>query len=95
MRIRIDDREVQKLLKDLDISAEVMREAYRYFYKHTPKDKGNARRNTKLENDRVIIADYAYAQRLDEGYSKQSPDGMTKPTEEFIKSNIDKRLKGL
>lgn len=70
------------------------REAHTEFIKNTPKRSGNARRNTRLQ-DNKIVADYAYSQRLDEGYSKQAPEGMTKPTEQWIQREVDRRLKGL
>jgi hypothetical protein len=70
------------------------RDAYEEFKKSTPVRSGNARRNTKL-NDNKIVADYAYSQRLDEGYSRQSPLGMTKPTEDWIRKEVDRRLKGI
>ena len=67
--------------------------AYKYFRDHTPIKTGNARRNTHLVRD-TIEADYRYAQRLDNGYSGQAPNGMTKPTEQFIKDWIAKNGKG-
>ena len=54
---------------------------------------GNARRKTRLSGNK-IIAGYNYAQKLDEGYSRQAPDGMTKPTEEFIKKRMTQIIKG-
>jgi hypothetical protein len=66
--------------------------AYNEFVKQTPVRSGNARRRTKLQND-TIVADYPYAKRLDEGYSKQSPQGMSKPTEEYIKTELDKIMR--
>ena len=68
------------------------KEAYQEFVKETPIRSGNARRKTKLKG-KTIVADYAYAKRLDEGYSKQSPDGMTKPTEDFIQKRAT-QIKG-
>lgn len=68
-------------------------EAYKEFVKDTPIRSGHARRSTKL-NGNVINANYPYAKRLDEGYSEQSPDGMTKPTEAFIKKRVKQILKG-
>jgi len=68
-------------------------EAYKEFVKDTPIRSGHARRSTKL-NGNVINANYPYAKRLDEGYSQQSPDGMTKPTEAFIKKRVKQILKG-
>jgi hypothetical protein len=67
--------------------------AYKYFRDHTPIKTGNARRNTHLVRD-TIEADYRYAKRLDNGYSGQAPNGMTKPTEQFIKDWIAKNGKG-
>ena len=68
-------------------------EAYKEFVKETPFRSGRARRSTKL-NGNVINANYPYAKRLDEGYSQQSPDGMTTPTEAFIKKRVKQILKG-
>lgn len=63
-------------------------EAFNYFVKTTPIDTGNARRSTRLVQNKTIEANYAYAQRLDQGYSKQAPNGMIKPTEQFIKTRV-------
>jgi hypothetical protein len=47
----------------------------------TPYYKGNARRSTRLQNtNREIIADYPYAQRLDNNWSRQTKgQGIVKP----------------
>jgi hypothetical protein len=63
-------------------------EAYNFFRANTPIDTGNARSNTSLKNNKTILADYPYAKRLDEGWSRQAPRGMVKPTEEFINKRI-------
>jgi len=52
---------------------------------------GNAKRSTSLTAN-IIDADYAYAVRLDNGYSSQAPDGMTKPTIEHIRDYIFSKL---
>jgi uncharacterized damage-inducible protein DinB len=67
-------------------------QAYDFWVKATPKDTGNARRLTALKKNE-IQANYAYAQRLDEGWSKQAPNGMSQPTEQFIKQRTDKILR--
>lgn len=77
-----------KALKDLP------EDALDEFKKNTPIRSGNARRRTYLKKD-TIVADYAYAQRLDEGYSKQRPEGMTVPTEEWIREEVERRLRGI
>jgi hypothetical protein len=69
------------------------KEALKVFVQNTPIRTGNARRNTKLKGKNVIHARYNYATRLDEGYSKQSPEGMVKPTEEFIKQRLKQIMK--
>ena len=65
-------------------------EAYQYFRNTTPIRTGNARRNTHLRGDE-IRADYAYATRLDDGWSRQAPDGMSAPTTKFIQEYIRKQ----
>ena len=67
-------------------------QAYTFFKAHTPIKTGNARSRTVLKKD-TIIAAYPYAQRLDNGYSRQAPDGMSKPTEAFVQKTVDKIMK--
>ena len=95
MKMRVDLKEFDKQMADMaELKESVMQNAYKHFVSITPKDKGNARRNTKLVRN-VIEADYPYAERLDNGWSKQyGGKGMTKPTEEFIEKEIDNILKG-
>lgn len=69
-------------------------DAHKFFVKETPVRSGNARRNTILKNKKDIIANYPYAQRLDEGYSKQNPQGMTEPTIDFITDEFIKIMTG-
>ncbi len=68
-------------------------QAYDFWVKTTPKDTGNARRRTKLQNKRIINADYPYAVPLDNGWSKQAPKGMSEPTEQFIKDRLKNILR--
>jgi hypothetical protein len=68
-------------------------QAYKEFVAITPIDKGNARRKTHLSG-KTIKADYPYAKRLDEGYSKQAPDGMVNPISIFIKKRIAQIVRG-
>lgn len=69
-------------------------EAYKEFLKNTPIRSGNARRKTKLRNKKTIDANYNYAGKLNEGFSKQSPDGMVEPTEQFIEKEFIKIMTG-
>lgn len=61
------------------LPASVARSAHAYFVAITPKRTGNARRNTKLDKT-TINANYTYASDLDDGKSKQAPQGMSEPT---------------
>lgn len=78
-KVITESRRQKKMVRDLP------RRAIKVFIENTPIDKGFARRNTKLTNGDTIHANYAYADRLDKGHSKQSPDGMVKPTEDWLK----------
>ena len=80
-------KSIQKKLNNLP------KEAYTEFVKDTPIRTGNARRKTTL-NGHTINANYPYAQRLDDGYSPQSPGGMTKPTLAFVKKRLKQIMKG-
>jgi len=80
---------VKKKIAQLD---KVPGQAYTFFKAHTPIKTGNARRSTVLKKD-TIVAAYPYAQPLDDGRSRQAPDGMTKPTEAFIKKTTDQIMK--
>lgn len=62
-------------------------EAYDVFYKETPIRTGNARSKTRLRGD-TIDANYPYAQRLDDGYSRQSPRGMILPTMQYLRKRL-------
>lgn len=69
-------------------------QATEYFRSITPIRTGYARRNTKLQRPDTISADYDYAQRLDQGASTQAPDGMTQPTEQWIKRQLQRIQRG-
>lgn len=65
--------------------------AYKEFVRNTPVDTGNARKHT-LNVGNEIRAEYPYAVRLENGYSKQSPRGMVIPTLEWIRKHIANKL---
>jgi hypothetical protein len=90
MKLKVDSVKVEKLLSDArDEHKKIMLETLTFFRKVTPIDKGNARRNTRLitnvPNKTTILADYPYAGRLNEGYSIQAPEGMTRPAITYIR----------
>ncbi len=92
MPVTVDSREFVDLLNRVQL--EVKRswsDTGNYFHRITPRDTGNARRNTRLK-DKQILADYGYAGKLDEGYSKQAPTGMSDPSIDFFDRNLNERL---
>jgi len=108
MKMKIDTRAVDQLLQDsAELKQALIDNAYKHFVSITPIGKpstwkskppanytpGNARRSTK-QTKNGIEADYPYAERLDEGWSKQAPKGMTNPTLEFLENEVQNILKG-
>lgn len=62
---------------------------YPVFLKNTPIKTGNARSHT-FKNSDEIDANYPYATRLDNGWSRQSPNGMVVPTIKAVRDYIKK-----
>lgn len=88
MKIKVNAGDTRKYVQR--VQAELQRlpdEAYKYFVEVTPIRSGNARSKTRKSGN-TIHASYAYAQRLDTGYSKQAPKGMIEPTEQYIQKRI-------
>lgn len=93
MTVKITRDTVTLKLKALiDDIEDMPAEAHRVWLKNTPKRTGNARKRTKLKGN-TINANYGYAQPLDEGWSKQSPEGMFKPTVEHLKKWLKKKVR--
>lgn len=89
MALNFDMSQVSKMFEQAEKVAKTLpKEAYDYFVDSTPIRTGNARRSTTLRGS-TIDANYNYAERLDEGYSRQSPKGMTGPTEKFLEKRIN------
>jgi len=75
-----------------EITAQKMTDVgYPVFVKNTPIKTGNARAHTFKGTDE-IDASYPYAVPLDNGWSRQSPNGMVKPTMAAIRAYIKKTL---
>jgi hypothetical protein len=83
-------RRIKKVEQSLS-QKELLDFGYNFFKDNTPIASGNARRSTKKEGTDTIHADYAYALRLNNGWSKQAPEGMAKP----MFKEIQKYLKGI
>ena len=92
MAIQFDMSEVSKMFDAAEKVAKTLpKEAYDYFVDSTPIRTGRARRSTRLKGN-IIDANYPYAERLDEGSSRQAPKGMTEPTEKFLQKRFDELI---
>ena len=94
MAVRVTrDRMTPSLKKMARGVKELPEFAFNAFVGYTPFRSGNAVSKTYLKKT-VIEANYPYAKRLDEGYSKQARRGMTEPTfkdiERYLKRTIRK-----
>ena len=67
-------------------------EAFEVFLENTPVRTGNARRRTRVTGD-TIRAQYQYAAVLDKGSSRQSPQGMIKPTLAWLERVYPKQFR--
>lgn len=89
MKVRIKSQAAQtKLRRVRNRLNSVPQRAHRFFVRETPIDTGNAKRRTKFIRGNTIDANYPYAVRLDEGYSRQSPLGMSLPTIVYVKKLV-------
>jgi hypothetical protein len=80
-------RQLKSILSEKNLTEVV----YKSFVEHTPVKSGNARRNTTRSSNEVNAA-YGYAKKLDQGRSKQAPDGMVKPAVQALRAYIAKQL---
>jgi hypothetical protein len=80
--------QIKKDLKDR-VLAKV---ALDQFVIETPRKTGNAQNNTYLKGN-TIYANYPYAQRLEDGWSKQAPKGMVEPTIKHVQQYIKRQEK--
>jgi len=92
LKIEVDTKDFQRMLRELDyIVDRNWRDAGNQFQKITPRRSGNAQSKTRY-NSTEIVGDYAYAGRLDDGWSKQAPDGMVDPTLRYFESGLEKDI---
>jgi hypothetical protein len=92
MSVRITQNKITPSLGRIRAKMDKLpKRAFVHWKKITPKKTGNAKRKTKL-NRNVIEANYPYAQRLDEGYSKQAPRGMLEPTLKYVKTLLKGKI---
>lgn len=61
--------------------------AYKTWLENTPRRTGNARSRTRLQGN-TIRAAYQYAVPLDQGSSRQAPQGMNLPTLKWLRDQL-------
>lgn len=83
---------LQEIARDMD-QRKLLDEAYKFFKDITPIDQGNAKRSTRKQGSDSIHADYAYAGRLNRGWSNQAKAGMSAPTIEHLQKYIESKAK--
>jgi hypothetical protein len=69
------------------LARELPKYAYEEFRAVTPIRTGNARSKTDLQGNE-IQGNYPYVNRLNKGWSKQAPEGMTDPTIEKLRAKV-------
>lgn len=82
-------KSLQRMQRDLE---QLPGKAYDYWVSITPIRSGRARRSTRLR-DNTIQAQYPYATPLDAGSSRQAPQGMSKPTDQFIRRELTRIMR--
>jgi len=92
MSVKIQDRLTPKLQRIQKRVQALPEKALEVFVNNTPVLSGNARRRTRL-NQNQIQARYPYAEPLDGGSSRKSPQGMTEPTLKFLKREYPKQFR--
>ena len=94
MGVKVDAKLFLKKMKTLEkVPVLTMKNTFPYYKQKTPIKSGNARNKTKVNlNQLKIRSNYAYAGRLDEGWSKQAPSGFTDPAQDFIDKFIETQV---
>tara|TARA_R110002126_G_scaffold2069_4_gene12075 strand:- start:160 stop:447 length:288 start_codon:yes stop_codon:yes gene_type:complete len=93
MGIKVNTKVFDKRMKELaGLPSFLVDEALDITKENTPVASGNARNKT-IKKGNKIVSNYAYAGRLNDGYSKQAPSGFTKPTIEQLDNEASKYVR--
>jgi hypothetical protein len=93
--VKLDQNAFTPAVKKIDAALKALpAQGVKEFQALTPIDTGNARRRTQLYG-KEIVADYPYAQRLDQNWSKQTKgQGIVAPFTKWWIAQL-KRIAGL
>jgi|TARA_R100001198_G_C5239063_1_gene216414 hypothetical protein len=93
MAIKINAKVFEKRMNKLaGLPSYLVDEALDITKENTPVASGNARNKT-IKKGNKIVSNYAYAGRLNDGYSRQAPQGFTKPTIEQLDDQAEKYIR--
>lgn len=93
MSVKVNAKVFEKRMKKLaGLPSYLIDEALEITKQNTPVASGNARNKT-IKKRNKIVSNYAYAGRLNEGYSRQAPQGFTKPTIEQLDDETRKYVR--
>ena len=92
---KIDTKKFDSRMNKLDdLANDMMHELYPEVKRNTPIRSGNARNKTRFNSSKnQIKSGYPYAGRLNEGWSRQAPEGFTKPSIKKLPGIIRKILR--
>lgn len=94
--MNVDKKQFDQLVNVLNsLPKDAIDDTFPVYKKATPIRTGNARRKTRKRSANKIISNYGYAGKLDDGWSKQSPDGFTAPSIDNIVRFVEKTIKKL
>ena len=91
MTVKVNNRITPSVNRIVGRFDDLPKDAYDHWKKITPIRSGNARKRTRLQGSK-IKADYNYAVPLDNGWSKQAPQGMSKPTLDYVEKRIARHI---
>jgi hypothetical protein len=101
--VKVNNKITTDLIRKQQQITKLPEQAFHYWKSITPIHSGNARRKTRFDRaNEQIVADYPYAEVLDQGRgvrdgqmrgSTQAPKGMSKPTEEYIAKQLQKIMR--
>ncbi len=93
MGVTLNSKVFKSRMKKLSgLPSYLLKDALQITKENTPVASGYAKNNTIIQGNK-IVSNYAYAGRLNEGYSSQAPEGFTKPTIEQLDDDTAKYVR--
>lgn len=87
--VKVDTSDIRDMLDGISKDMFKAWQSTGTFFKNTTPVKSGTARSRTHTVDKRINANYDYAGRLDEGWSKQAPQGMSDPSITYFEKQID------